>query len=111
MPLIAPDQTFALSASIMVIVAFGLWAERQSWGQKLGGPLLLLAIGMAASNLGIIPYSAPLYGTVASVLVPMAIPLLLMRADLKTIFVESLPMLTAFLLATGSTIAGAFVGV
>jgi uncharacterized membrane protein len=95
----------------MVIVAFGLWAEGRPWGQKLGGPLILLAIAMAASNFGLIPYSAPVYGTVASVLVPMAIPLLLMRADFKTIFVESGPMLVAFLLAAAATVAGALVGV
>lgn len=111
MPVIDADQTFALGAVIMVIVAFGLWAETRSWGQKLGGPLLLLAIAMAASNFGLIPYSAPVYGTVASFLVPMAIPLLLMRADFKTIFAESGPMLTAFLVATVATVAGAFVGV
>jgi len=109
MPLIDPDQTFALSAAIMVIVAFGLWAESQRWGQQLGGPLILLAVSMAASNFGIIPYSAPLYGTIAGVLVPMAIPLLLLRADLRTIFVESGPMLVAFLLAAGATIVGALV--
>jgi uncharacterized membrane protein len=111
MPLIDADQTFSLSAAIMVIVAFGLWAERQSWGQKLGGPLLLLAIAMAASNVGIIPYSAPIYGTVAGFLVPAAIPLLLMRADFRTIFSESGPMLIAFIIATMATVAGAFVGV
>jgi len=109
MPLIDPDQTFALSAAIMVIVAFGFWAESQRWGQQLGGPLILLAVSMTASNLGVIPYSAPLYGTIAGVLVPMAIPLLLLRADLRTIIAESGPMLIAFLLAAGATIAGALI--
>lgn len=111
MPLIDADQTFALSAVIMLIVAFSFWAEQTSWGQKLGGPLLLLAIAMAASNLGLIPYSAPVYGTIAGILVPMAIPLLLLRADFKTIFSESGPMLIAFMVATGATVAGAFGGV
>ena len=110
MPLISADQTFALSAAILVIVAFGLWAERRPLGQKLGGPLLLIAIAMAASNLGLIPFSAPLYGTVAGFLVPMAIPLLLMRADFRTIFSESGPMLVAFLVAASATVAGAVVG-
>ena len=94
----------------MVIVAFGLWAERQPWGQKFGGPLLLLAIAMVASNVGLIPFTAPLYGTVAGILVPMAIPLLLMRADMRTIVRESGPMLIAFLVAAGATIVGALVG-
>jgi len=111
MPMIDADQTFALSAAIMVIVAFGLWAESRPWGQKLGGPLVLLAVAMAASNLGLIPFSAPIYGTIAGVLVPMAIPLLLLRADFRTIFAESGPMLIAFLLAAAATVAGALVGV
>ena len=109
MLLIGPDQTFALAAAIMVIVAFGFWAESRRWGQKLGGPLVLLAVAMAASNLGVIPYSAPLYGTIAGVLVPMSIPLLLLRADLRTIVAESGPMLIAFLLAAGATVVGALV--
>ncbi|MDH5582818.1 MAG: DUF819 family protein, partial [Gammaproteobacteria bacterium] len=110
MPLIDADRLFALSAVIMVIVAFGFWAERRPWGQRVGGPLILLGIAMACSNLGVIPYSAPVYDTVASVLVPMAIPLLLLRANFRTIFVESGPMLIAFLLAAAATVAGAFAG-
>jgi uncharacterized membrane protein len=111
MPLIEADQTFTLSAVIMLNVAFGLWAERKSWGQQLGGPLLLLAIAMAAANTGIIPYSAPVYDTIAGLLVPMAIPLLLLRADFRTIFSESGPMLIAFLVAASATVVGAIVGV
>ena len=95
----------------MVIVAFGMWAERRSWGQRLGGPLLLLAVSMALANLGVIPHAAPLYGTIASFLVPAAIPLLLLRADLGVIFSESGPMLIAFLVAAAATLAGALVGV
>ncbi len=94
----------------MVIVAFGLWAEGRSWGQKLGGPLLLLAISMAAANAGLIPHKAAVYDGVAGLLVPMAIPLLLMRADFRTIFAESGPMLLAFVLAAGATVAGCLVG-
>jgi uncharacterized membrane protein len=110
MALIGADQTFALSAVMMVTVAFGLWAESRSWGQKLGGPMILLAIAMALSNLQIIPYSAPVYDSLAGILVPMAIPLLILRADFKTIFSESGPMFVTFLVATGATIIGAFAG-
>ena len=111
MPLIEANQTFTLSAVIMLNVAFSLWAERKSWGQQLGGPLLLLAIAMAAANIGIIPHSAPVYDTIAGLLVPMAIPLLLLRADFRTIFSESGPMLIAFIVAASATVAGAIVGV
>ena len=111
MPLISADQTFALSAVIMVIVVFGLWAESQKWGQKLGGPLLLLAVSMALANLGVIPHTADVYNEIAGVLVPIAIPLLIMRADFRVIFSESGPMFVTFLVATGATVAGALAGV
>jgi len=111
MPLIGPDQTFALSAVILVIVAFSLWAEARPWGQKIGGPLLLLAIAMAASNLGLIPYASPVYDSIMGLLVPMAIPLLLLRADFKAIFMESGTMFGVFLVAAGATFVGALVGV
>lgn len=111
MPLIDADQTFALSAVIMLIVAFGLWAETRALGQKLGGPLLLIAIAMATANFGIIPHTTAVYDTVAGLLVPMAIPLLLLRADFRTIFRESGPMFFAFLLAAAATVAGCLAGV
>ncbi len=94
----------------MMIVAFGFWAEAKPWGQKLGGPLILLAVAMAASNLGLIPHSAPAYDTVGGILVPLAIPLLLLRADFRTIFRESGSMLGVFLVAAGATFMGAIVG-
>lgn len=111
MPLIGADDTFALSAMIMVIVAFGLWAESKSWGQKMGGPLILLAVAMILANLGVIPYAAPVYDEIGGLLVPMAIPLLVMRADFRTIFSESGRMFVTFLVAAGATLAGALVGV
>ncbi len=111
MPLISADQTFALSAIIMVIVTFGLWAETKSWGQKVGGPLMLIAIAMAFANFGIIPHTADIYNQISGMLVPMAIPLLILRADFKTIFTESGRMLGTFVVATIATLVGALVGV
>ncbi len=110
MPLIGPDQTFALGGAIMVLVALGLWVERQPLGQMLGGPLVLIAAAMLLANLGVIPHSAPLYGTVAGFLVPAAIPLLLLRADFRVIFGESGRMLVAFMVAVVATVIGALAG-
>ncbi len=110
MPLIAADRPLVLSAVVMALVALVLWVERRPLGQKLGGPLLLIAAAMLLANLGIIPHSAPLYGAVAAYLVPVAIPLLLLRADLRVIFAESGRMLAAFAVAVVATVAGAFTG-
>lgn len=111
MSLIGPDQIFALGAIIMVMVALGLWAEKTRWGQKIGGPLLLIAIAMILANIGVIPHVAGIYDEIGGLLVPMAIPLLIMRADFKTIFSESGQMFIAFMVATLATIIGAVVAV
>lgn len=110
MPLIDANQTFALGAVLVGMVAFGMWAERRSWGQQIGGPLILIAGAMALANVGVIPHAAPIYDTVGGLLVPLAIPLLLLRADFRTIFAESGPMFGAFLLAAGATVIGALAG-
>ncbi|MEZ5498278.1 MAG: DUF819 family protein [Steroidobacteraceae bacterium] len=111
MPLIGSDQTLALSALVMAIVAFGMWAERTRWGARLGGPVLLLAVPMVLANLNVMPHSAALYDGVAVYVVPAAIPLLLLRADLRSILRESGTMLLAFALAAGATTVGALVSV
>ncbi|HEX5787120.1 MAG TPA: DUF819 family protein [Woeseiaceae bacterium] len=107
---IPADDTLSLAALVMAIVAFGLWAERTRWGQRFGGPLLLLALPMALANLGVMPHSAPFYDTVAGYLVPVALPLLLFRADFRAIVTESGPMFVAFLIAAGATVIGACAG-
>ena len=110
MPLIAADNTLLLLSALVVLVATGFAGEKTRWGRTLSAPLLILLGAMLLSNVGIIPYSAPMYGTVSSVIVPMAIPMLLLRADLKKVFAESGPMLLAFTVAVVLTVVGAYVG-
>lgn len=110
MPLIAADNTLPLLSALVVLVATGFAGEKTRWGRTLSAPLLILLGAMLLSNVGIIPYSAPMYGTVSSVIVPMAIPMLLLRADLKKVFAESGPMLLAFSVAVILTVVGAYVG-
>lgn len=110
MTLIAEDQLFGLAAILMVTVAFSFWAETRSWGRSIGAPLLILIIAMILANIHVIPYSAPLYDSISSVFVPIAIPMLLLRADLKRVIVESGPVLLAFVLAAAVTVIGALAG-
>lgn len=110
LPLIGENETFALIAVLMTLVGFGLWAETTRIGSKFSAPLVIIVGAMLLSNFKIIPNTAPAFTTITSLLVPLAIPLLLFRADLKKVVAEAGPVLMAFFIATVVTIAGAFAG-
>lgn len=110
LPLIGPDQDFALWAILIAIAAFGFWCERYPWGRKYSGVMLLIAVAIVLANLRIIPTTAPAYDAVWNYLVPIAIPLLLFEADLKRILRESGPILVAFVIGGASVVAGVIIG-
>lgn len=110
LPLIGPNQDFALWAVLLAAAAFGFWCERYPWGRKYSGVMLLIALAILLANLRIIPTSAPAYDAVWEYLVPIAIPLLLFEADLKRIVRESGPTLIAFIIGSAAVVAGALVG-
>jgi uncharacterized membrane protein len=104
--LIPKEQTWALLAVLVVVAALALLAERTRWGAHLSGAVLAILGAFALSNLGLIPPDAPLYGVIWSYLVPLAIPLLLFRADLRRILREAGPTLLAFVIGSLGTVAG-----
>ena len=90
--------------------AFGLWGEKQAWGRKLSAVVLTMGVTFTLSNLGIIPIEGvAAYDITWGRLVPLAIPLLLFRANLKRIFKEAGPTLLAFSLGAVGTIIGTIV--
>lgn len=111
LPLIGPDQDFAIWAVLIVVAAFGFWCERYPWGRKYSGVMLLITAAIVLANLRIIPTSAPVYDVVWDYLVPIAIPLLLFHADLKRIARESGPTLIAFVIGSAAVVVGAISGV
>ena len=111
LPLIGPEQHFALWAVLIGLAGFGFWCERFPWGRKYSGVMLLITAAIVLANLRIIPTAAPVYDVVWDYLVPIAIPLLLFHADLRRIVRESGKTLVAFLLGSAAVVAGVIVGV
>lgn len=111
LPLIGPDQDFALWAVLIALAGFGFWSERYPWGRKYSGVMLLISAAIVLANLRIIPTTAPAYDAVWNYLVPLAIPLLLFEADLKRIVRESGPTLMAFCIGGLAVVIGALAGV
>ena len=110
MPYIEADNVLALGAVIMGLAWFGTWADTNVIGRKTSGVLWVIVGGLALSNLGVIPLSAPFYDFVGGYLVPIGIPLLLYKADLRRIFKESGMVLVIFFFAGIATCLGTILG-
>lgn len=108
---INPDNTWVLWA-IMVGIAAGAIAleQKYKWASKVTGCVLALVGMMVLANLGIIPTDSPVYDSVWSYVVPLAIPLLLFQCNIKKIGKESGRLLIIYLLSSLGTLLGAFTG-
>lgn len=67
----------------------------------MSGALTSTLLGLAASNLGLIPFETPSYSFFMEFLLPLTIPLLLFRADLRRIIRSTGSLLLAFLIGSG----------
>ena len=101
--LIAADDILALGSLIFGLVAFSFWIETTKVGKATSGVVWLIVGALALSNMGIIPYSSPLYNTIFQYAVPLSIPLLLMKANLRTLFRECGAVLKIFFFAALGT--------
>ena len=118
--LIAPTDAWTLWAVIVGSVAISIHLEQKyRWAAKVSGPLLALIIAILLSNirlpsplggtLRIMPSSSPTYDVITDYLVPLAIPLLLMRANIFQIIRTAGWTFAAFHVSVIGTLCGAFV--
>lgn len=98
-----------LLAIIFLVVALGTWMERKPWGKHIPAVSLVLLGGGVLANTGVVPFQAPLYGALVDTFVPLAIPLLLFKANIRTIFKEGGRTLVAFFVGTVGTVLGVFI--
>ncbi|KAH7853460.1 hypothetical protein Vadar_002735 [Vaccinium darrowii] len=105
-PLISPQDHWGTWTALLSIGAFGLWSEKTKIGSMVNAALVSVLVGLGASNVGIIPYEAPAYSIVLEYLLPLTMPLLLFRADLRNVICSTGTLLLAFLLGSVGTIIG-----
>ena len=109
-PLVQPSNVWGVWAAIFCASTFGLWGNKQRWGAKVGGASLLSALfALALSNFGIIPVHAPAYDAVVAFLLPLAVPLLLLTADLRRVLTCTGRVLWCFLMGSVGTFLGSVV--
>lgn len=110
MTVISGDNVMAVCAVVFGLAWFGFWIDAHPVGRKISGVVCVLCAGMLLSNLQLIPFKSPVYDFVGGSLVPLAIPLLLFKSDMRRIFRESGKVMIIFTLASLATIIGAVIG-
>ncbi|KAH0906286.1 hypothetical protein HID58_038113 [Brassica napus] len=105
-PLISGNDEWGTWTALFATGAFGLWSEKTKVGSAVSGALVSTLIGLAASNLGIISSEAPAFAVVLNFLLPLAVPLLLFRADLRRVVKSTGKLLLAFLIGSIATTVG-----
>lgn len=108
-PIIAPDDSWGTWTALFAIGTLGLWSEKTKIGSTVSAALVSTLVGLAASNFGIIPYEAIPYSIVMEFLLPLSVPLLLFRADMRHIILSTGTLLGVFLLGSVATIIGTVV--
>ncbi|KAL1206751.1 hypothetical protein V5N11_010605 [Cardamine amara subsp. amara] len=105
-PLISPNDEWGTWTALFATGAFGLWSEKTKIGSAVSGALVSTLIGLVASNIGIISSEAPAFAVVLNFLLPLAVPLLLFRADLRRVVQSTGKLLLAFLIGSVATTVG-----
>jgi uncharacterized membrane protein len=104
---IPATDTWTLWALIVAGTALAIWLEQTyKWAAKLSGPVLALLVAMLLSNTRLVPAQSPAYDFVDDYLVPLAIPLLLFRANALQIIRSTGRLFLAFHLSSLGTLAG-----
>lgn len=108
--LLPADNGLALLAVFFTLAAAGAALEKTRVGKRVSGVMIVIALAMLLANTGVIPRAAPAYGVVWQYLVPLAIALFLLRADLVSLLVEGGRTLVAFVAGALGVVAGAWLG-
>ena len=95
---------------LLAVVWLSLFlTKRYAWAERFSAVLWILLLGALASNLGLIPTEAPLYGQLIGLAVPLAVSLILFKVDLGDLRTAGRPMIAAFVLAAIGTVVGVVV--
>ncbi len=108
--IISPENSFTILAICLAVAVVGIRLEHSPIGRRISGAMIVVILSALLSNLGIIPASAPAYDFIWNYLVPLAIALFLINADMVTIFNSGGRILIAFAFGAMGVIAGSLAG-
>jgi uncharacterized membrane protein len=108
--MIHADNILALTAIVIALTWVGFAVDASRAGRMIPGVVCILSGGALLSNLHVTPYTSPVSDFIGQYVVAAAIPLLMLKANLKMIFLESGRVMIAFAAACVGIIAGTIAG-
>jgi uncharacterized membrane protein len=109
-PYINGNDVLALTAIVVFLVWLGFLADASRIGRAMPGVVWILIVGALLSNLHVTPYSSTVCNFIGEYVVSAAIPLLMLKSDLKRVFIESGRVMIGFGAACVGIVAGVLVG-
>ncbi len=104
------QQPLAILAVLLGAIFFSLrMVKRYAWAEKLSAVMWIIFTSALASNLGLIPTDAPVYGALIDFTVPFAVCVILFTVNLSDVRQAGRAMLVAFALASVGTVLGVLV--
>jgi len=110
MSFIAANDVLAMTAIVFSMVWLGFATDAANIGRILPGVVVILSLGTLLSNLKITPFSSTVADFIGQYVVSAAIPLLMIKADLKKIFIESGKVMIGFAAACVGIVIGVLIG-
>ncbi len=107
---IDPNNIIALTAIVISLTWLGFLVDGSRLGRSVPGVVFIISIGALLSNVGITPFSSPVSDFIGRYVVAAAIPLLMLKADLRKVFLESGRVMIGFGAACVGIVAGVLVG-
>jgi uncharacterized membrane protein len=108
--LLSADDPLLIWAFMTGLTAISLWLDRTPFGKKLPGVVFCMGVTIILANLDVVPKSSATYDTVFQFLLPVAIPMLLFKADLRRVIPEARGMLIIFVFGAIGSMLGAVLG-
>jgi uncharacterized membrane protein len=97
-----------LTATLVAITALAFWLDlRYGWARTVGATMLVILFGALLSNLGLVPFTSPVYDAITGPVTSLAIVWLLFAVDVRDLKDAGPAMLAAFIIACLATATGA----
>lgn len=104
---IKADDLWSLWAIVVGWAAVSIYLEQKyQWAAKVSGAIIALMGALILANLNVIPTQSPVYDTIWGYVAPLAVAIILFKADLRAIWKESGRTFGAFHISAIGTMLG-----